>query len=68
MRGTKGIQVDDSGRLLTKMVDDVRLTPRRPVQRGANRSLVHARVEEQDVQLVLVEALETLLRKGLDGS
>lgn len=38
------------------------------MQPGPLGSLIHARIEQQNVQLVLAELLETLLRKGLDAS
>lgn len=53
---------------LTKVVDQVSFTPWRPIQSRAFSGFVHARIEKQDVQLILVNALESSLDKGLDNS
>lgn len=53
---------------LTKVIDQVRFAPWRPVQPGTFGGLVHARIQEQDVQLILLEVVKSSLGKRLDSS
>lgn len=48
------------------MVDDVRLAPLRSLD-GAVRSLDHARVQEEEIKLVITKVVKRLLSKRLDA-
>ena len=51
---------------LTQVINNIGLAPLGPVQARTSSGLIHAGVEKQNVQFVLVESLEGLLCKRFD--